>query len=158
MNVIGLLARKLGIFLSAVMAAYLLAATAATQHVIARLAEMGVYLDWGERVAMTLRDFAGMSGMFLPLIAFGLLVAFLVTALLCIWLHRWRTPLYVLAGFTALVTLHVAMNLAVGLTPVAIARTSGGLLLQGLAGAVGGFVYAWLNGRIFPRSPFEAPQ
>ena len=155
MNVIGLLARKLGIYLSAVVATYLLASTAATQHVIARLADMGVHVGLGERIAMTLRDFLGMAGMFLPLIAFGLLIAFLVTALLCIWLRRWRTPLYVLAGFTALITLHVVMNLAFGLTPVAIGRTADGLLLQGLAGAVGGLLYVYLNDRVFAASPFE---
>lgn len=156
MNVAVLLGKKLGIYLSAVFTAYLLASAAATQHVVTSLASMGVTVSLGERAAMTMRDIGGMAGMFLPVIAFGLLLAFLATALLCIWLGRWRRPLYVLAGFGALVTIHVAMNLAVGLTPVAAARTTAGLLTQGLAGAAGGWVYIRLNERIFPRNPFES--
>jgi len=45
------------------------------------------------------------------------------------------------------------MNLAFGLTPVAAARTAGGLLAQGLAGAIAGFVYTTLNTRLFGPGP-----
>jgi hypothetical protein len=51
----------------------------------------------------------------------------------------------VLAGAVAVVSIHVALNLAFELTPVAVARTNGGLLLQALAGAVGGFTYISLT-------------
>jgi len=153
MNVIEMLAKKLGIFLSAVLTAYLLASASATQSVVASLSAMGVPVGLGERVAMTLGDFIGMAGMFLPLVTFALLIAFLFTALLCRWLDRWRTPLYLLAGATALVAMHLAMNLAFDLTPVAIARSTGGLLVQGVAGAAGGFVYVRLNGLLFGHSP-----
>lgn len=156
MNVFTMLARKLGIYLAAVVTAYVLASVTATQHVVASLSSMGIDVGFGDRLAMTLRDLAGMAGSLLPLVAFGLLMAFLATALLCRWLDRWRTPLYLLAGATALVAVHVIMNLAFGITPVAIARSPGGLFVQGLAGAVGGYLYIFLNGRLFPRSPFEA--
>ena len=82
MNVVILLGKKLGIYLSAVLLAYILASVSATQHVVSRLSSMGIPLDWGERILMSVQDLAGMSGMFLPLVAFGFLVAFLVTALL----------------------------------------------------------------------------
>ncbi len=155
MNVVVLLGKKLAIYLAAVVTAYILASAAATQHVAGRLAAMGVDAGVGERLGMTLADLAGMAGMFLPIIAFGLLIAFLVTALLCRWLPRWRTPLYLLAGATALVTIHLALHLALGLTPVAAARTGGGLLFQGIAGAISGYVYITLNRRVFRSSPFE---
>lgn len=153
MNVIRMLAKKLGIYLSAVLTAYLLASASATQSVVASLSSMGVPVGLGDRMAMTLGDFIGMAAMFLPLIAFALLIAFLFTALLCRWLDRWRTPLYLLAGATALVAMHLAMNLAFDLTPVAIARSTGGLLVQGIAGAAGGFVYVRLNSLLFGHSP-----
>lgn len=153
MNVIEMLAKKLGIYLLAVLTAYLLATASATQYVVARLSSMGVAVGAGDRLTMTLGDFVGMAGMFLPLVAFALLVAFLFTALLCRWLGRWRTPLYLLAGATALVSMHLAMNLAFDLTPVAIARSAAGLLVQGAAGAVGGFVYIRLNGLLFGHKP-----
>ena len=137
--------RKLVAYLLAVFTAYLLASITATQSVIARLAEMGVDVNFAERLRMTLHDIAGMAGMFLPMIAAGFLAAFLLTALLCRWLGRRPVWLYILAGAVALITIHLTLNLAFGITPVAIARTTGGLLIQGVAGAVAGYFYAYTN-------------
>ena len=154
MNVAILLGKKLGIYLSAVLLTYVLASVSATQHVVARLSDMGLSLDLGERLLMTAHDLGGMAGMFLPLIAFGFLAAFLVTALLHYWLKRGQTVLYVLAGATALVAIHTLLNLAFNITPVAIARNPGGMLIQGLCGAAGGYLYIFLNRR-FGSRPFD---
>jgi hypothetical protein len=137
--------RKLAAYLVAIVVAYLLAAITATQSVIARLGEMGIDVNFTDRLRMTLSDIAGMAGMFLPMIAAGFLAAFLLTALLCRWLGRRPVALYILAGAVALITIHLTLNLAFGITPVAIARTTGGLLIQGLAGAVGTYLYAYTN-------------
>ena len=137
--------RKLAAYLLAVIVAYLLASITATQSVIARLVEMGVEVNFADRLRMTLHDVAGMAGMFLPLIAAAFLVAFLLTALLCRWLGRRPIALYILAGAIALIAIHLSLNLAFGITPVAIARTMGGLLIQGLAGAVGAYFYTYTN-------------
>lgn len=141
------LGTRLANYLAAVVVSYLLAAITATQYVIASLGRMGVDVGLADRLTMTARDIGGMAGMFLPLIAFALLLAFLVTALICRWWARWRLPLYVLAGATALVAMHLSLNLALGLTPVAIAGSGSGLLLQALAGAAGGLTYVLLLGR-----------
>jgi hypothetical protein len=160
MNVAALLAKKLAVYLAAVATAYVLAVAGASGHVAGRLATMGVVLGPGERFAMVLSDLAGMVNLFLPMVAFALLVAFLVAALLCRWPRRLGTgtslALYALAGFSAVACIHLAMQLAFGLTPVAVARSLPGLFGQGLAGAVGGLLYLWLNRLLFPRSPFEA--
>ena len=137
--------RKLGAYLLAIVVAYLLASITATQSVVARLGEMGIEVDLRERFGMTLHDIAGMAGMFLPMIAAGFLAAFLVTALLCRWLGKRPVALYVLAGAVALIAIHLTLKLAFGITPVAVARTMGGLFIQGLAGAVGGWFYAYTN-------------
>ena len=137
--------RKLAAYLLAIIVAYLLASITATQSVIARLAEMGVDVNFAERLRMTLHDIAGMAGMFLPMIAFGFLAAFLLTALLCRWLGKRPVALYILAGALALITIHLTLHLAFQITPVAIARTTGGLLIQGAAGAVGAYFYAYTN-------------
>jgi len=81
------------------------------------------------------------------MIAFGLLIAFMATALICHYWNQWRTPLYIIAGASALVCVHLALNLAFGITPVAIARTTTGLGLQALAGAAGGYTYVYLSYR-----------
>ncbi len=137
--------RKLAAYLLAIIVAYLLASITATQSVIARLAEMGVDVNFSERLSMTLHDIGGMAGMFLPMIAAGFLAAFMLTALLCRWLGRRPVALYVLAGAIALITIHLTLNLAFQITPVAIARTMGGLLIQGIAGAVGAYLYVYTN-------------
>lgn len=133
------------IWLLAVVVAYLLASITATQSVVSSLFEMGVTVGFSERLGMTIKDIAGMAGLFLPMIAAAFLAAFLVAAMLCRWWPQWRTPIYIVAGAAGLVTIHLTLNLAFGITPIAIGRTAGGLLIQGLAGAVGGFIFLSLT-------------
>ena len=137
--------RKLAAYLLAVIVAYILASITATQSVIARLGEMGVEVNFANRLIMTVQDIAGMAGMFLPMIAAAFLVAFMVTALFCRWLGRRPIAAYVLAGAVALISIHLTLYLALGVMPVAIAKTTGGLLIQGLAGAVGAYLYTYMN-------------
>jgi hypothetical protein len=139
--IIRFLAGRLGAYLLAVAIAYVLATVTATQSVVASLDGMGVAVGLADRLAMTERDIRGMAPMFLPMVAFALLVAFLSSALLSRWLHRWRLPLYFTAGAAALVCIHLALHLAFGITPVAIARSGGGLVMQGMAGGIGGLIY-----------------
>jgi hypothetical protein len=153
--VLRFLAIRLVIYLSAVVVAYVVAAITATQAVVSSLDGMGARISFPERVSMTVSDLAGMAGMFLPMIAFGLLIAFMATALICRYKSQWRVPLYIIAGATALVCIHLALNMAFGITPVAIARTPGGLLLQAVAGAAGGLTYVLLSRSRFAR--MESP-
>ena len=144
-SIIRFLLTRLVIYLAAVLVTYLLASIIATQSVVSSLAGMGVAVGLSDRMIMTSQDIVGMASMFLPMVAFALLIAFLVAALICRWVKQWQLPLYVLAGAVAVICIHVALNLAFDLTPVAAARTNAGLLLQGLAGAVGGFTYISLT-------------
>jgi hypothetical protein len=141
----GLLLRRLIIYLLAVGVAYVLAVAAATQAVIASLDGMGIKIGFGEGLSMVAQDLAGMASMFLPMVAFGLLCAFMAAALLCRWLASWRIPLYILAGAAGIVTIHLLLHLAFQITPIAAARTPGGLALQALAGAAGGLAYISLR-------------
>ena len=136
---------RLGIYLLSVAVAYLLASVIATQSVVSSLAGMGVEVGFSDRINMSLNDIAGMAGLFLPMIAFAYLAAFLIAAMLCRWWAPWRTPIYIVAGAAAVITIHLTLNLAFGITPIAVARTTGGLLLQGLAGAAGAYLYLRLS-------------
>ncbi len=138
------LLHRLGVYLAAVLAAYVPASLTATQSVISSLSDLGISVNTGTRISMTLQDMAALTGSLLPLIAAGFLAAFLVVGMLCHWWPQWRTILYVAAGAVALIAIHLVMKLALGIAPVAIARTTGGLLVQGLAGAIGGYVFARL--------------
>jgi hypothetical protein len=143
-TVLRFLAGRLACYLAAVAVGYVLATITATQSVVHELAGMGVPVGLRDRVAMTLQDILGMAGMFLPMVAFAYLAAFLSAALLMRWLAQWRTAIYVVAGAAALVMIHVTLKLAFGLTPVAVARTAGGLALQAVAGGIGGLTYVYL--------------
>lgn len=154
------LAGRLLAFLAAVGVAYVLATLSATQSVVRRLEGMGVAVPLAERASMSLQDLAGMAASFLPLIAFGLLIALLCAALISRQMARQtalrasgllpagRGVLYFLAGAAALVCVHWLMSLALGITPVAIARTAGGLAIQAVAGGVGGLAYIGLARRL----------
>ena len=133
------------IYLLAVAVAYLLASVTATQSVVSSLSDMGVTVGFTDRIGMTIKDIAGMAGLFLPMVAAAFLAAFLIAAMLCRWWALWRTPIYIVAGAAAVITIHLTLNLAFNVTPIAVARTTGGLLLQGLAGAVGGYLYIRLT-------------
>lgn len=133
--------RRLGAFLLAALIAYALAAIAATQSVLGRLAEMGIEVNLAQRLGATGHDLLGMASSYLPIIAIGLGIAFTAAALLARWLETWRAVLYPLAGFAAIVAANLILHASFGITPIAAARTLPGLLVQGLAGAVGGLVF-----------------
>jgi hypothetical protein len=135
---------RLGIYLAAVAVAYALASLSATQAVVSRLAGMGVSVGWSGRMAMSLQDLAGLAPMFLPMVAFALLLALLCAALVCRYVSHWPGTVYFVAGASALVMIHLILELAFGLVPIAVARTAGGLALQGLAGGIGAGAYRYL--------------
>jgi hypothetical protein len=99
---------------------------------------------------MSLQDLAGLAPLFLPMVAFALLAALLCAALVCRYVVRWRRgsrwpgAVYFVAGASALVMIHLTLELAFGLTPIAVARTAGGLALQALAGGIGACAYRYL--------------
>ena len=138
------LIHRFGVFLLAVVVAYLLASMSATQSVVSSLEGMGIEVGLAERINMIMADFSGMAVSFLPMIAAGYLAAFAVVAMLCRWWPQWRMPLLILSGAVALVAIHLILKLAFIITPIAVGRTWGGLAMQGLAGAVGAYVYAYL--------------
>lgn len=145
--------RALGAYVSAVLLAYAFAAVAATQSVMARLADMGVEVSFGVRLQTTLQDLAGMAAMYLPIIAAAFAVAFPVAALVSRFLPGWRSLGYPLAGGVAILAVHFILNQTFNITPVAAARTPLGLAFQGLAGVLGGYVCL----RLLPARPAVRP-
>lgn len=139
--------RNVTTFLAAVLTTYVVAAVLATQSVLSSLADLGVPLTVGQRLTVTGHDLLGMASSYMPLLAIAFLIAFPLAA----WISRrwpqYKVSLYALAGAVAVIAIHIGLNLAFGITPVAAARTMGGLLLQSAAGALGGCVYARVAGR-----------
>ncbi len=56
-----------------------------------------------------------------------------------------RLILFMLAGFVAIVALHLIMKTVLGLSGIAATRTLIGLLAQGVAGAIGVYLYCRLS-------------
>jgi hypothetical protein len=132
-------------FLTAALTTYFLAAVAATQSVMNRLADMGVEVPFNDRMATTFADLAGMFGTFMPLLLIALALGFVIAALISRFRPGWKSFGYPLAGFAAVITMHLLMHAVLEITPVAATRSVAGLLVQGLAGAAGGWVFYFLS-------------
>jgi hypothetical protein len=136
--------RTLGAYLLCVLSAYVLATLFATQSVISRLQEMGITLSFTEKWNMSLQDLAGLTGIFLPVIALGFLIALVVATLIGRRKPAWLVFLFPLAGAVAVVAVHISLKAMFGITVVAVARSIPGLLTQAAAGAIGGYAFAFL--------------
>ena len=137
--------RLLHAFVPAVLLAYLLASVLVTQANLAAVQSMGLEVSTGVRLDTTARDMVGMASSYLILILVSFTLAFPVAAGLTRRLPRQRALLFTLAGFVAIVALHLIMKAALGLSGIAPTRTLAGLLSQGVAGAVGGYCYHALS-------------
>lgn len=129
-------------FLAAVVVTEVTAAVVQTQFVLAALTDLGVEISLGDRVATTLHDIAGLVEIYMPVIAVGFLVAFVVAALVVRYLlPGWAAIGYPLAGLTAVVAAIVIMTFMLDIAPIAGARSVPGLIGQALAGALGGWIF-----------------
>ena len=129
-------------FILAVVSAYVVAVLLYSQFNLANLVEMGVEVDFGLRVQTALHDLAGMVGIYFPVLIVAFLIAFLVARLILNWMPQLRTVGYILAGFVAILAIDTILGMVFGMHPLAVTRTTMGLLGQCVAGAVGGYVFA----------------
>lgn len=136
-----IIGRIFAAYLGAVMVTYLLAATAATQSVLASLEAMGVAVTMGERLSTTGRDLIGMFPAYGAIIAIALAIALPIATTIARFLPGWRAFGLVAAGVVAMTVPHLLMREFLEISPVAATRTVVGLLVQGLAGGVGGYAF-----------------
>ena len=124
---------------------YVLASVAASQAVLAYLARLGREIGFAERMGYWVHDVLGMLSSYALLLLIALLIAFPVAGLIARNNQTLRLIGFVLAGFVGVVAMHLIMQATLGLNPVWATNFTGGLLLQGLAGAVGGYLYQRLQ-------------
>ncbi len=136
-------------WLASTLCTYLLAALFHTQRVLAELQGLGVSIPIDQRIKMTLHDMAGLSA-YAVVIGVGLLLAMSVFSVF--YALKWlKGPVwYVLAGAIAMATILLSMWVLFSFTPIAGARGILGIVLQLLAGSVGGWVFARLMGVSHP--------
>lgn len=132
-------------FFAAVLAAYVVAVLMYSQFNLANLVEMGIEVDLGLRLQTALHDLTGMVGIYFPVLIVAFLIAFGVMRLILNWVPQLRTVGYILSGFAAIFAIDAILGSVFGMHPLAVTRTTMGLLGQCVAGAVGGYVFAWIT-------------
>jgi hypothetical protein len=123
------------------MLAYVLGSIFATQFILAKVTALGPEVDLAMRLQATWHDLLGLLGSYLPLVAVAMLLGLAVAAGLGRLMPGQRLWLYVAAGAVAVVAIHLLIKAVLGLSGIAATRTLAGLLAQGLAGAVGGYLF-----------------
>ena len=133
--------RKLSAYLLATLLTYVVSAILVSQLNLYQITQMGWQVEWTQRINAAWNDVIHMWDIFLPSLGFALLLGFLFTGLV---LNRFIKPtywLYALAGFTAILAMHLILEFAVGFAPIAPAREFGGLVALALVGALAGLIY-----------------
>lgn len=137
--------RVLKAFFPTVLLTYVVASILVTQSNLGNLQMLGMEVGLADRAGATFHDIIGMSSSYLLLILVAFILALPVAAGLARVLPGHRALLYALAGFTAIVALHVIMKTLLGVSGIAATRTLAGLMGQGIAGAIGGFCFHRLS-------------
>jgi hypothetical protein len=133
--------RNVGSFLAAVIAAYVLGAIFVSQGNIASIVAMDFDVSVAQRFDAALHDVMNMTAIYLPVIAVSYLISMPVAAFIIKYVPHRRMILYVLAGAAGLVAIHLILKLLLGVSGIASTRTIVGLLAQGIAGGVGGYLF-----------------
>lgn len=134
-------------FFAAVAVAYTFGTLSYSQVNLASLVELGMPVDMGVRLQTAWHDLTSMYDLYLPLMAVTLALAFMIARVVMIWLPL-RMLGFILAGFCGVWVLDALLGavLTGGTHPLVVTRFTGGWLTQCLAGALGGFAYAWVRG------------
>ena len=139
--------RTLGSYIAALIVAYCFGALFISQGNIAAVTGLGFDVTMSQRLGAIIHDVSGMTDIYLPLVAVSLLLGLPVAFAVVRKNPHLRMIGYVSAGFVALLAMHVIMKAVLGLSGIAPTRTLWGLLAQGVAGGIGGYLFCRLSGQ-----------
>lgn len=132
-------------YVLAVFVAYVFGATFVSQGNIASVVAMGFEITTSHRIDAIVHDVANMYDIYLPVIAVAMIIALPVAALIIRQVPNFRLIGYVSAGFVAMITIHLTLKALLGMTGIAPTREVMGLVLQGVAGGLGGLAYHYVT-------------
>ena len=135
-------------FLLAGLVAYVIAVLFYTQINLSNLTDLGIDISFSDRLASASHDLLSMTGMYLPIMLVALLVAFSLAAIVIRFLPNLRILGFVVAGIVGVLALVLFFSFFLGTNPIAVTRSSLGLLSQCGAGGIGGLVYALVSQRL----------
>ena len=141
--------RIISSYLLAVLVTYTTGAVFVSQGNIAAVISMGFEISLEQRFEAMLHDIANMYDIYLMLIALVFLIALPVAELIIRRFPELRLVGYMSAGFVSMVAIHVILKAVLGLSGIAPTRELFGLVAQGIAGALGGFVFHYVNSSLF---------
>ena len=140
--------KRLGLLLTAVFATVLIASPISTNRVINKLNEIGGSSTITDRVSMSFYDLTHFGTLYAVFIFLALAIAFAAAAGVFKIAGFGRTLIYVVAGAAAMFVMLWAMEqVFFGVPIVAGARDGVGVILQMLAGGIGGFIFALYTGK-----------
>lgn len=141
-------------FAAAVLSAALVASIFSSQLVVAGLQDVGADINMSARIRMTLDDLAIIKA-FAALMSLCFLIGFLLARFLRGKLGGSRTLWLACAGAASWLSTLLIMSYVLQLMPVAGARSVTGLLLQALAGGIGGAVFARLSTKLARETQYD---
>ena len=136
-----IMSRNLLGYVAAVIVAYVLGAIFVSQGNIASVVALGFDITIAHRIEAAGHDIANMMDIYLVLVAVSLLMGLPVAKVVIRVYPNMSLSIYVLSGFLAMIALPVIMNVVLGVSGIAPTRLPLGLFAQGIAGAVGGWVF-----------------
>lgn len=139
--------RRIGSYLVAVISTYFVGVIFISQGNIASVVDMGFQVTMAQRLDAIVHDLGNLTDLYLPLIAVSMLISLPVAALIIKYVPHLRLLGYTLAGITGLIAIHVTIKLAFGISGIAPTRTLIGLLAQGVAGGLGGYLFHRLTAK-----------
>ena len=148
MDMVTRLGYRLISFLLAGLVAYVVAVLFYTQINLSNLTDLGIDISFSDRFGAASHDLLNMTGMYLPIMLVALLVAFSLAAVVIRFLPNLRTIGFVIAGTVGVLALVLFFSSFLGTNPIAVTRSSLGLLSQCGAGGMGGLVYALVSQRL----------
>lgn len=132
-------------FIVAVLVTYVLGAIFVSQGNLARIEGLGLDVTMGIRFEAAIHDVANMTGIYLAVIVLALLIGLLVARGILHFVPHLRLVGYTSAGFVALIVPHILVEALFSVSGIAPTRFLPGLLLQGVAGALGGLAFHWVS-------------
>ena len=130
-------------FIIAALVTFVAASLIHTQVILAGLGELGADVPLSLRMSTSLADLLGLAPAFGAVVMIALLGGLLVAGFARRFIPLPRPIAFAVAGAAAMATTLWLMHLSFAITPIASARTTGGLLLLCLAGAFGGVIFAF---------------
>ena len=134
-------------FIVAVLAAEVLGAIFQVQGTIwQQFSPQGIEIPMDTQLSWTRHDIVGLLPSYGLILAAGFLIAFLVGSLISMLMPGLRNVIFLLAGAAAVLTIFLLAKPVIwNVTPIYGARDTIPLILQCIAGAFGGFLFAVIS-------------